>query len=149
NSGPTDFFRPDPPLRNALYRNEGGGRFRNATDEAGVPGGDLYGLGVAAGDYDNDGHIDLYVTGHGRSLLYRNRGDGTFQEVGEIAGVVIKGLTTSAVWFDFNNDGLLDLFVCRFIRYTPEDWTRCGKDAAGRSYYCIPRVFEPTASFLF
>ncbi|MGH9628400.1 MAG: FG-GAP repeat domain-containing protein, partial [Bryobacteraceae bacterium] len=148
NSGPADFYRPGKPIKSALYRNEGDGRFRDVTTEAGVPGG-LYGLGVATGDYNNDGHPDLYVTGHGRSLLYRNNGDGTFAEVGEKAGVAIDGTTTSAVWFDFDNDGLLDLFVCSFVRYTPEDWSRCGKDASGRSYYCIPRVFEPTASFLF
>jgi hypothetical protein len=148
NSGPTEFFRPDKPISSALYRNDGGGRFKNVTAEAGVPGG-LYGLGVAAADFDNDGDSDLYVTGHGRSLLYRNKGDGTFEELGESAGVAIHGHTTSAVWFDFDNDGWLDLFVCSFVRYTPDDWTRCGKNAEGRSFYCIPKVFEPTASFLF
>jgi hypothetical protein len=149
NGGPTDFYKAKHPAGSALFRNEGGGKFANVSDAAGVSASSLYGLGAAAADYDNDGDIDLYVTGHGRALLYRNRGDGRFEEVGERAGVGARGLTTSAVWFDYDNDGLLDLFVCSFVRYTPEDWSRCGKDANGRSFYCIPRVFEPTPSLLY
>jgi hypothetical protein len=148
NSGRTDFYQPKAPASNALYRNEGGGRFRDVTLQAGVAGG-TYGMGAAAADYDNDGDTDLYVTAHGRAILYRNNGDGTFTDVAERAGVAAAGFTTSAVWFDYDNDGWLDLFVCSFVRYTRDDWTRCGKDASGRPFYCIPRVFEPTSSLLY
>jgi hypothetical protein len=148
NSGPTEFYQPRNPARNALYRNEGGGRFRDVTREAGVAGG-TFGMGAAAGDYDNDGDSDLYVTAHGRAVLYRNNGDGTFTDVAERAGVAVRGFTTSAVWFDYDNDGWLDLFVCSFVRYAREDWSRCGKDAAGHPFYCIPRVFVPTPSRLY
>jgi hypothetical protein len=148
NSGRTEFYQPRTPAPNALYRNEGGGRFRDVTLQAGVAGG-TYGMGAAAADYDNDGDTDLYVTAHGRAILYRNNGDGTFTDVAERAGVAAPGFTTSAAWFDYDNDGLLDLFVSSFVRYTRDDWSRCGKDASGRPFYCIPRVFEPTSSLLY
>jgi len=148
NSGATDFYQPERPLRNALYRNNGNGTFTDRTQQAGVAGG-VYGMGVAAGDYDNDGDPDLLVTAHGPILLYRNNGDGTFTEVAAQAGVRIEGWTTSAVWFDYDADGWLDLFVCSFARYRPQDWNVCGKNADGIPFYCIPRRFEPTPSFLF
>ena len=90
NSGKCDFYNPDPPLRNALYRNNRDGTFTNVTEKAGVGGGG-YGQGVAVGDYDGDGFPDLYVTQYGRSILYHNNGDGTFTEVTEKAGVAAPG----------------------------------------------------------
>ena len=78
-------------------------------------------MGVAVGDYNNDGYPDMFVTGCGRALLYRNNGNGTFSDVTKQAGIITSGWTTSAVWFDFDNDGRLDLFVCSFVRYLPED----------------------------
>ena len=90
NSGPCDFFQPKTPLRNALYRNNRDGTFTDVTEKAGVAGG-TFGMGVAVGDYDNDGHPDLLVTSYGRCILYRNNGDGTFTDVTEKAGLAAPG----------------------------------------------------------
>ncbi|MEX2264881.1 MAG: CRTAC1 family protein [Bryobacteraceae bacterium] len=148
NSGPAGFFRPETPLRNALYRNNGDGTFSDVAERARAAGG-VYGMGVAAADYDNDGDTDLFVTAHGSTILYRNNGDGAFTDVAAQAGVRVEGWTTSAAWFDFNQDSWLDLFVCSFARYTQEDWDTCGRNAEGKPFYCIPRQFEPASSLLF
>jgi hypothetical protein len=111
--------------------------------------GNTFGMGVAAADYDNDGWTDMFVTGYGRSILYRNNRDGTFTDVTKKAGLDIPGWTTSAVWFDYDGDGRLDLFVCSFVDYGPKERRSCGDNKLGRSYYCIPRFFKPTASLLF
>ena len=148
NSGPSAFYQPKHPIRNALYKNNRDGTFTDVTEKAGVHGGN-FGMGVAVGDYNNDGYPDLFVTSCGHTLLYRNNGDGTFTDVSRQAGVEISGWTTSAVWFDFDNDGLLDLFVCSFVRYLPGDQLFCGGNQAGQQYYCVPRSFQPTTSFLF
>ena len=86
NSGPSDFYKPARPLKNALYHNNRDGTFTDVTDKAGVAGG-TFGMGVAVGDYDNDGFPDMFVTAYGRSILYRNNGDGTFTDVTEKAGL--------------------------------------------------------------
>src|SRR5512147_646298 len=116
NSGPCDFFQPKTPLRNALYHNNRDGTFTDVTEKAGVGGG-TFGMGVAVGDYDNDGYPDIFVTSYGRCILYHNNGDGTFTDVTEKAGVAAPGWTTSAVWLDYDNDGRLDLFVCSFVEF--------------------------------
>src|SRR5712664_4048894 len=148
NSGKCDFFTPNPPLRNALYHNNRDGSFTDVTEKAGVPGGG-YGMGVAVGDYDNDGWPDLYVTQYGHSILYHNNGDGTFTDVTEKAGLAAPGWASSAVWFDYDNDGRLDLFVCRFVDFDKSKNKFCGNAQTGDRYYCIPRVYDPTASWLF
>jgi enediyne biosynthesis protein E4 len=148
NSGPSDFFTPKAPLRNALYRNNRDGTFTDVTEKAGVPGG-TFGMGVAVGDYDNDGHADLFVTAYGRCILYHNNGDGTFTDVTAKAGLAAPGWTTSAAWFDYDNDGKLDLFVCSFVEFGPGKTVFCGDNKLGRRYYCIPKVFKPTPSLLF
>jgi hypothetical protein len=149
NSGEADFYKPAKPLRNALYKNNRDGTFTDVTEKAGVAGGKSFGMGVAVGDYDNDGWSDLFVTAYGRSTLYHNNGDGTFTDVTEKAGLVFPNWATSAVWFDYNNDGLLDLFVCSFVQYNPASGITCGDNKLKRKYYCIPRVFRPSASLLF
>ena len=146
NSGPSNFFTPKKPLRNALYKNNRDGTFTDVTEKAGVGAGTTFGMGVAVGDYDNDGYPDLFVTAYGDCILYHNNGNGTFTDVTAKAGLTLPGWTTSAVWFDYDNDGRLDLFVCSFVEYSSK--FSCGDNKLGRHYYCIPRVFKGTHSFL-
>lgn len=148
NSGPSDFWKPAKPVRNALYKNNRDGTFTDVTEKAGVAGA-YFGMGVAVGDYDNDGWPDLFVTAYGKCTLYKNNHDGTFTDVTAKAGVATPGWTTSAVWFDYDNDGQLDLFVCSFVDYSGVKKLECGNNQIGRNYYCVPRVFKPSASFLY
>lgn len=153
NSGPSDFFQPKGPLQHALYKNNRNGTFTDVTAKVGIGPSVSFGQGVAVGDFDNDGFPDLFITAYGRPTFLKNNGDGTFTDITEKAGFLTpdltKGWTTSAVWFDYDNDGRLDLFVCSFVQYAPADRFSCGDNKLGRKYYCIPRVFKPTASFLY
>jgi len=149
NSGTSDFYRPSKKPQNGLYHNNRDGTFTDVTAKAGVGGGDSFGMGVAVGDYDNDGYPDLFVTAYGRCTLYRNNRNGTFTDVTAKAGLATPGWTTSAVWFDYDGDGLLDLFVCSFVQYTKESQALCIESRGGKPAYCIPRMFKPTASFLY
>jgi hypothetical protein len=146
NSGPCDFYTPKKPLSNALYKNNRNGTFTDVTEKAGLVGGAAFGMGVAVGDYDNDGYPDLFVTGYGRSILYHNNGNGAFSEVSDKAGLAMRGWTTSAVWFDYDNDGRLDLYVCSYIDYSNK--IPC-PDSLGRRHYCTPNLYKPTHGFLF
>lgn len=146
NSGQSDFYTPPQPLRNALYKNNRDGTFTDVTEKAGVGAGG-FGMGVAVGDYDNDGFADLYVTQYGRSILYRNNGNGTFTDVTEKAGVGVQGWASQAVWFDYDNDGRLDLFVGQFAGFDKENG--CGVSTDGKRHYCIPRIFRSMPSWLF
>src|SRR5260221_4458736 len=137
NSGKCDFYAPNPPLRNALYKNNRNGTFTDVTEKAGVAGGG-YGMVVAVGDYTGDGFPDLYVTQYGRSILYRNNGDGTFTDVTEKAGVAAPGWASSAVWIDYDNDGRLDLFVCRFVDFDKSKNKWCCDRSQDQRSYCIP-----------
>src|SRR3981189_1183895 len=148
NTGPWDFGTPAKPVRNALYKNNRDGTFTDVTERAGVAGG-TFGMGVTVGDYDNDGWPDIFVTSYGRCILYKNNRNGTFTDVTEKAGLATPGWTTSAVWFDFDNDGKLDLFACSFVDYSGVRKLECGNNQIGRNYYCVPRVFKPTASLLY
>jgi len=148
NSGPCDVWKPPKPVRNALYKNNRDGTFSDVTEKAGVAGG-TFGMGVAIGDYDNDGYPDIFVTAYGDCILYRNNRDGTFTDVTAKAGLATPGWTTSAVWFDYDNDGKLDLFICSFVDYGATHKFECGDNKMGRHYYCIPRIFKGTASFLY
>ena len=148
NSGPSDFWKPTKPVRNALYKNNRDGTFTDITEKAGVSGA-YFGMGVAVGDYDNDGWPDILVTAYGKCILYKNNHDGTFRDVTDQAGVASPGWTTSAVWFDYDNDGRLDLFVCSFVDYSGVRKLACGNNKLGKNYYCVPRLFNPTASFLY
>jgi enediyne biosynthesis protein E4 len=148
NSGKCDFFDPNPPLRNALYKNNRDGTFTDVTEKAGVAAGG-FGHGVAVGDYDGDGFCDLYITQYGRSILFHNNGDGTFSDVTDKAGVSAPGWASSAVWFDYDNNGRLDLFVGRFVDFSKELNKPCGIHEDGRLHYCIPKVYSPMPSWLF
>jgi hypothetical protein len=145
--------KPDRTERryaNRLYRNDGNWKFTDVTAQAGVAGlGHGYGMGVAVGDYDNDGFQDLYVTNYGGNILYRNRGDGTFEDVTAKAGVAASGWSTSAGFLDFNNDGKLDLFVCRYLDWTFEKNIHCGDRKPGGRAYCHPDNFKGVTNLLF
>src|SRR6266702_1852314 len=148
NSGPSDFYNPGTPLKNALYHNNHDGTFTDVSDKAGVAGG-TFGMGVAAGDYDGDGWVDLYITSYGRNILYHNNGNGTFTDVTDRAGVAAPGWSTCAVWFDYDNDGKLDLFVSSFVVYERSLNILCTDEGLSRRYYCVPRLFKPRPSHLF
>ncbi len=148
NSGPCDFFTPQQPLCNGLYRNNRDGTFTDVTAKAGVTNTG-YGMGVAVGDYNGDSYPDLFVTSYNRSTLYRNNGDGTFTDVTLKSGIATPGWASSAVWFDYDNDGRLDLFVCRFVEFDKAANKFCGNEGTGERHYCIPRIYPPTHSWLF
>jgi hypothetical protein len=151
NSGPSDFYSPKTPIRNALYRNNHDGTFSDVTEKAGVACGKLgnFGMGAAAADFDGDGWQDLYVTNYGQNVLFHNNGDGTFTDITEKAGVAAPNWSTCATWFDYDNDSKLDLFVSSFVQYSGTGTIFCGDNRLGRRYYCVPRVFKPRPSYLF
>jgi hypothetical protein len=120
---PYSFNRRHPAYWNRLYRQNKDRSFTDVTELAGLAdAGDAnYGMGVAVGDYDNDGFPDIYVTNFGRNILYRNNGDGTLTDVTAKAGVAAGGWSVSAGFFDYDNDGLLDLFVTRYLDWSVEN----------------------------
>jgi enediyne biosynthesis protein E4 len=143
NGATTRVYTPKQPLRSALYRNNGDGTFTDVTAHAGVGAGGLFGMGVAVGDYDNDGYPDLFVLGYGRCILYHNNGDGTFTDVTDHAGVENRGLWgSSAAWFDYDNDGRLDLVIANYVDWTPERNFYCGDRGPGMRSYCHPDDFH-------
>ena len=123
----------------ALYRNAGNGTFTDITERSGldVP---LYGIGGTAGDYDNDGHTDIYLTALGRNRLLRGRGDGAFADVTAEAGVGDERFSTSALWFDYDNDGALDLFVANYVDWSIDTDLVCTLDGVHKSY-CTPESY--------
>jgi enediyne biosynthesis protein E4 len=142
-SSATDAYKPARTLRSALYHNNGDGRFSDVTAKAGVGGEGHYGQGVAVGDFDNDGFPDLYVTGYGRAILYRNNHDGTFTDVTGKAGVADEGgWSTSAGWFDYDKDGWLDLVVTNYIDWSPKTNIWCGEHKPGYRSYCNPGNYK-------
>ena len=142
-SAATDIYKPPHPLRSVLYHNNGDGTFTDVTEKAGVGGSGHYGQGVAVGDYDNDGYPDLYVTGYGNAILYHNNRDGTFTDVTTKAGVADeRGWSTSAGWFDYDNDGWLDLVVTNYIEWSPKTNLWCGEHRPGYRSYCHPRNYK-------
>ena len=139
--GETPNHPSERPARNALYRNLGNGKFEDVAAKAGVDRNSFYGLGVAAADYDNDGLPDLYITGYPRSALLHNNGDGTFRDVTEKAGVGNAGkFAASAAWFDYDRDGLLDLFVCNYVKFSYELPLHCSFE--GTPTYCAQKAYE-------
>jgi hypothetical protein len=131
-----------------LYRNNRNGTFTDVTRQAGleVP---MYGMGVAVGDYNNDGFPDIYITCVGQSRLFRNTGKGTFVDATSKAGLGSRtGFSSSALWFDYDRDGLLDLFVCNYVKWSPELDVRCSLDGKTKSY-CTPEAYRGSTCWLF
>jgi enediyne biosynthesis protein E4 len=139
----------DAKFWNRLYRQKADGTFADVTESAGVKG-EGYSMGVAVGDYDRDGFLDLYVTAYGSNILYRNRGDGTFEDVTKRAGVAGGGWSTSAGWVDYDRDGRLDLFVARYADWDFEKGALyCGDTRPGFRAYCHPDNFKGASNLLF
>jgi hypothetical protein len=133
--------KDDPKYFNRLYRNEGGMKFTDVTKQAGLEGAG-YSMGAAAADYDNDGHVDLFVAGVFRNILYHNRGDGTFEDVTQHAGIKSDKWAVGAGWFDYDNDGWLDLFVVNYSKFSLDHNRFCGDRARNLRTYCHPKYFE-------
>lgn len=156
NGSPSpEHLKSDPQTWNRLYRNTGKGTFVDVTERSGLSGAGKRGYpqGVAVGDYDNDGFVDVYVTCFGDNILYRNKGDGTFTDATSKAGVAMGGqpFKASACWVDFDNDGFLDLFATRYFQWNfsenSDDY--CGDKKPGYRTYCTPDVFKPLPNVLF
>ncbi|HWZ77428.1 MAG TPA: CRTAC1 family protein [Candidatus Sulfotelmatobacter sp.] len=140
NGGETPKGKSPSPVRNALYHNLGNGKFEDVASKAGIDRLPFYGMGVAAGDYDNDGHADLYITGTPRAALFHNNGDGTFTDVTEKAGVKNEGKWSAcAVWFDYDRDGYLDLLVCNYTQIDLDNPRVC--EFNGVRTYCDQKVY--------
>jgi enediyne biosynthesis protein E4 len=145
---PDNFERHDPKYWNRLFRQNKDGTFTDVTAQAGLAnaGDGNYGMGVAVGDYDNDGYPDLFVTSYGKNILYHNNGDGTFTDVTAKARVAGGGWSVSAGFFDYDNDGKLDLFVTRYMEWD----TKHSKDCGGNFHtYCPPGEFPRTTNLLY
>jgi hypothetical protein len=144
--------KKDSSYYNRLFRNNGDGTFTNVTEKAGLQGSG-YSMGVAAGDYDNDGLVDLYIAGVNRNQLFHNNGDGTFTDVTVKAGVggkvpgLGKAWAVTAGWFDYNNDGLLDLLVVNYLDYDIKTAALCHVEAVPT--YCAPNKFRGTPNILY
>ena len=139
--------RPEAPGYPALFRNNGNGTFTDVTAAAGLRV-EMYGMGVSAADYDNDGLVDLYVTALGKNRLFRNRGGLRFTDVTDGAGVGDTAFSTSAAWFDYNRDGRLDLFVANYVEWSPEKDLFCSLDGTSKSY-CTPESYRGHSSTLY
>jgi len=143
--------KSDPKFSNRLYHQSSNGTFTDVTEKAGLSGipQNHYDMGVAVGDYDNDGFEDIYVTGFGGNTLYHNNGDGTFTDVTKKAGVAASGWNTSAGFLDYDNDGKLDLFVTRYVDWTFKTNRYCGEEKPGYRAYCHPDNYEGVTSILY
>jgi hypothetical protein len=137
-----------PKYWNRLYRNDGGMKFTDVTEQAGVAGAG-YSMGAAAADYDNDGHVDLFVAGVNRNILYHNLGNGRFEDVTAKAGIASGKWAVTAGWFDYDRDGKLDLLVVHYAKWTPAYDRYCGDAARSIRVYCHPKYFEPLAPTLY
>ena len=146
-----DLYNRGIKVRNALYRNNADGTFTDVTEKAGVPG-NAYGLGCVWGDYNNDGHPDLYVTQYGKNILYRNNGDGTFSDVTEKAHVDGTDFGTvfhsGATFFDYDRDGLLDLYAGGYVDFGPKSRRTC-TIGYGIESSCLPQTYGGTPAVLY
>jgi hypothetical protein len=139
--------RPGPPSYPALYHNNHNGTFTDVTKQAGLAV-EMYGMGVTAADYDNDGNIDIYITALGPNRLFRNLGGGRFADVTAKAGVGDPGFSTSAMWFDYDRDGKVDLFVANYVEWSIENDLFCTLDGKSKSY-CTPESYKGQSSTLY
>ena len=130
-----------------LYHNNGNGTFTDVTARAGLAA-EMYGMGVAVGDYDNDGWDDIYITALGEAHLYHNERNGTFKDVTQSAGVDNTGFGASAAWFDYDQDGKLDLFVTNYVKWSEKDDIYCTLDGRHKSY-CTPEAYKGDTCRLF
>ena len=131
-----------------LYRNNRNGTFSDVTRSAGLDV-EMYGMGVAVGDYDNDGYPDILVTCVGQNVLFKNTGKGRFRDVTRASGLGgRRAFSTSALWFDFDRDGLLDLFVCNYVKWSAEHDVFCSLDGKRKSY-CTPEAYRGETCWLF
>lgn len=131
-----------------LYRNNRNGTFTDVTKAAGLDV-EAYGMGVAVGDYNNDGYPDVFVSCVGQNRLFRNTGKGTFEDVTKSSGLLGRqGLSTSAVWMDYDRDGFLDLFVCNYVRWSAEHDVFCSLDGKNKSY-CTPEAYRGDTCWLY
>jgi Tfp pilus assembly protein PilF len=141
--------KSDGSYSNRLLRNNHDGTFTDVTARSGLAGAG-YSMGVAAADYDNDGWVDLFVTGVRSNFLFHNKGNGTFEDVTRSAGLVSDGRwSIAAGWFDYDNDGLLDLFVVRYVEWNPESEPRCAEPPNGERSYCHPKQYAPLPNALY
>jgi hypothetical protein len=131
----------------ALYRNNRDGSFTDITRGSGLDV-EMYGIGVTAADYDNDGRIDIYITALGGNHLFKNLGGGKFSDVSKTAGVVDGGFSTSALWFDYDNDGKLDLFVAHYVEWSADKDLFCSLDGKSKSY-CTPESYKGQSPTLY
>ena len=143
--------KSDPKFWNRLYHQNPDGTFTDVTEKAGLTGmpQNHYDMGIAIGDYDNDGFEDIYVTGYGGNTLYHNNGDGTFTDVTKAAGVGGGGWSASAGFFDYDNDGKLDLFVTRYIDWSFKTNRYCGERKPGYRAYCHPDNYDGVTNILY
>ena len=131
-----------------LYHNNRNGTFTDVTRKAGLDI-EMYGMGVAVGDYNNDGFPDIFITCVGQSRLFKNTGKGTFIDVTKTSGLAgHQGFSTSAVWFDYDRDGFLDLFVCNYVKWSPDHDVFCSLDGKHKSY-CTPEAYRGDTCWLF
>lgn len=140
--------KSEPRYWNRLYHNNRDGTFTDMTEKAGLQGR-LYGMGVATGDYDNDGNVDLLVTNLGGNILFHNNGDGTFTDVTAKAGVGGSGWCTGACFVDYDRDGRLDLIITRYVQWDFSLEVYCGQHRPGYRAYCHPDQFEPITHLVF
>ena len=143
--------KSDPKYWNRLYHQNADGTFSDVTEQAGLSGASqgYYSMGVAVGDYDNDGYEDLYVTGFGGNILYHNNGNGTFTDVTAKTGVKGGGWSASAGFFDYDNDGKLDIFVTRYIDWSYKTNRYCGERREGYRAYCHPDNYDGVTNILY
>lgn len=137
-----------PEYSNRLFRNEGGLRFRDVTETAGVAG-EGYAMGAAAGDFVNDGNVDLFVAGVHENVLYRNVGGGKFADVTAKSGIKSNEWSVAGAWLDFDNDGRLDLVVVNYGKWSAENEPFCGDRTRDLRVYCHPKYYEPRPNQLY